>query len=159
MVQKKQNTFVEMTEETIQDCLNKLTENIKPIWGNLTPQRMIEHLEYTYKIASGEIQDFEINTPEKYLEKVHATLYNYEKMPRIHDFPLAKQSKIESVKYDGLEMAKTKMLEARQSYLNYFKENPEALTKNVVFGELNRYEWYLLERKHLNHHFEQFGLI
>ena len=29
----------------------------------------------------------------------------------------------------------------------------------MVFGELNRYEWYLLERKHLNHHFEQFGLI
>ena len=28
-----------------------------------------------------------------------------------------------------------------------------------VFGELNKYEWYLLERKHLNHHFEQFGLI
>ena len=112
MVQKKQNTFVEMTEETIQECLNKLTENIKPIWGNLTPQRMIEHLEYTYKIASGEIQDFEINTPEKYLEKVHATLYNYEKMPRIYDFPLAKQSKIESVKYDSLEMAKTKLLEA-----------------------------------------------
>jgi oxepin-CoA hydrolase/3-oxo-5,6-dehydrosuberyl-CoA semialdehyde dehydrogenase len=24
---------------------------------------------------------------------------------------------------------------------------------------LNRYESYLLERKHLNHHFEQFGLI
>lgn len=159
MVQKKQDIFVEMTKEAIQQCLNKLTENIKPIWGSLTPQRMIEHLEYTYKIASGEIQDFEINTPEKYLEKVHATLYNYEKMPRIYDFPLAKKSKIESVKYDSLEMAKTKMLEARESYLNYFKENPEAITKNVVFGELNRYEWYLLERKHLNHHFEQFNLL
>ena len=77
----------------------------------------------------------------------------------IYDFPLAKQSRIESVKYDSLEMAKTKLLEARQNYLNYFKENPEAITKSVVFGELNRYEWYLLERKHLNHHFEQFGLI
>ena len=35
----------------------------------------------------------------------------------------------------------------------------EAKLKNLVFGELNRYESYLLERKHLNHHFEQFGLI
>jgi oxepin-CoA hydrolase/3-oxo-5,6-dehydrosuberyl-CoA semialdehyde dehydrogenase len=33
----------------------------------MTPQHMIEHLEYTYKIASGEIQDFEIATPEKIL--------------------------------------------------------------------------------------------
>ena len=29
----------------------------------------------------------------------------------------------------------------------------------LVFGELNKYEWYLLERKHLNHHFNQFNLI
>jgi oxepin-CoA hydrolase/3-oxo-5,6-dehydrosuberyl-CoA semialdehyde dehydrogenase len=159
MVQKKQETFVEMATETIQKCLNKLTEDTKPKWGNLTPQLMIEHLEYTYRIASGEIQDFEINTPEKYLEKVHASLYNYEKLPREYDFPLAEKSEIENIKHESLEAAKSKMMEARQQYLDYFKENPEAITKNVVFGELNRYEWYLMERKHLNHHFEQFNLL
>ena len=42
---------------------------------------------------------------------------------------------------------------------DFFKENPEATTKNVVFGVLNKFEWYLLERKHLNHHFEQFNLL
>jgi oxepin-CoA hydrolase/3-oxo-5,6-dehydrosuberyl-CoA semialdehyde dehydrogenase len=61
--------------------------------------------------------------------------------------------------HPDLEAAKTAMLEARAHYLAYFKEHPEARTHNVVFGELNRFEWYLLERKHLNHHFEQFGLI
>ena len=50
-------------------------------------------------------------------------------------------------------------LEAREEYLTYFKENPDAIVQNVVFGELNKFEWYLLERKHLNHHFEQFNLI
>ena len=159
MVQKKQETFVEMTEETIQNCLDKLTEDSKPKWGSITPQRMIEHLEYTFRIASGEIQDFEISTPEKYLEKVHNSLYNYEKLPRKYDFPLAEKSEIEKNRYDNLEIAKEKLLQARQQYLEYFKENPDTITKNVVFGELNRYEWYLFERKHLNHHFEQFGLI
>ncbi|HKK12752.1 MAG TPA: MaoC/PaaZ C-terminal domain-containing protein, partial [Flavobacteriaceae bacterium] len=159
MVQKKQTTLVEMTEAKIRECLNKLTEKTKPQWGNLSPQRMIEHLEYTYRIASGEIQDFEISTPEKVLEKVHATLYNYEKMPRSYDFPLAERSEIDKIKHESLETAKNKMMEARQQYLDYFKVNPDAKTKNVVFGELNKYEWYLMERKHLNHHFEQFGLI
>ena len=125
----------------------------------MTPQHLVEHLEYTYRIASGEIQDFEINTPEKYLEKVHSSLYNYEKLPHKYDFPLAARSEIEKTRYENLEVAKTKLLEARKQYLEYFKENPETITKNVVFGELNRYEWYLMERKHLNHHFEQFGLI
>ncbi len=40
----------------------------------MTSQHMIEHLEFTYRIASGEIQDFEIVTPEKYLEKVQESL-------------------------------------------------------------------------------------
>ena len=159
MVQKKQTTFVEMTEEKIKDCLSKLDEKSKAKWGGLEPQTMVEHLEYSYRIASGEIQDFEVATPDKILEKVHATLYNYKKMPQGYDFPLAKESKITISLHDNLDVAKEKMLEARQEYLDYFKRNPEDRTKNPVFGELNRFEWYLLERKHLNHHFEQFGLI
>ena len=49
--------------------------------------------------------------------------------------------------------------ETRNEYLSYFKENPDAVLKNLVFGELNKYEWYLLERKHLNHHFNQFDVL
>jgi len=159
MVQKKQTTFVEMTTEKIDECLDKLSEESKPKWGDLNPQQMVEHLEYTYRIASGEIQDFEISTPDKILEKVHATLYNYEKMPRGYDFPLREKSAMHQLRHPDLETAKAKFKEARQEYLEYFKVNPDARTKNVVFGELNRFEWYLMERKHLNHHFEQFDLI
>jgi len=159
MVQKKQTVFAEMTSESIATYLNKLTEKSKPQWGSLKPQHMIEHLEYSYRIASGEIQDFEIATPEKILEKVHSTLYNYKKMPQEYDFPLAEKSEMEKLKHPDLAKAKEKMLEARATYLAYFKDNEEARTKNVVFGELNRFEWYLLERKHLNHHFKQFNLL
>jgi oxepin-CoA hydrolase / 3-oxo-5,6-dehydrosuberyl-CoA semialdehyde dehydrogenase len=159
MVQKKQTVFAEMTSENIAKYLKKLTEKSKPQWGSLTSQHMIEHLEYTYRIAVGEIQDFEITTPQKILEKVHATLYNYKKMPREYDFPLAEKSEIEKLKHPDLVKAKERMLEARAEYLAYFKENEDARTKNVVFGELNRFEWYLMERKHLNHHFEQFNLL
>ncbi|MCL4152698.1 UNVERIFIED_CONTAM: hypothetical protein GTU68_040318 [Idotea baltica] len=159
MVQKKQSTLVEMTEDKIQNCLNALSENAKPEWGIMTPQHMIEHLEYTYRIASGEIQDFEIATPEKILEKVHHSLYNYKPFPKGSDFPLLKKGELADLQHGNLSEAITKFVEARQDYLDYFKENPEALLNNLVFGEMNKYEWYLLERKHLNHHFEQFGLI
>lgn len=159
MVQKKQTNLVEMTDEAIEGALAKLNEDSKPTWGGLTPQEMIEHLEYTYRIASGEIQDFEVSTPEKILEKVHATLYNYEKMPRGFDFPLNEASRIKEHIHADLETAKAKLREAREDYLAFFKANPEVRTKNVVFGDLNKFEWYLLERKHLNHHFEQFDLL
>jgi len=159
MVQKKQDVFVEITNEKIQNCLSKLTVQSTPKWGTMSVQHMIEHLEYTYRIASGEIQDFEITTPEKILEKVHNTLYNFEQMPKNYDFPLATESKIKELKYENIEAAKVKLIEARQDYLNFFKKHPETKLKNAVFGEMNRYEWYLLERKHLNHHFKQFGVL
>ena len=159
MVQKKQETFVEMTEEKIQECLNKLKADAKPKWGIMTPQHMIEHLEYTYKIASGDIQDFEIATPEKILEKVHNSLYNYEKFPKNTSFPLLEKDKLDDLRHPDLAIAIEKFKEQREKYLEYFNENPDAILKNLVFGELNRYESYLLERKHLNHHFEQFGLF
>ncbi len=159
MVQKKQEVFVEMTEDKINDSLSKLTDNVKPKWGIMTPQHMIEHLEFTYKIASGEIQDFEVATPEKILEKVHASLYNYEKFPKNTHFPLLEKDKLEDLKHPDLATAIEKFKAQREKYLEYFKDRPDAKLNNMVFGELNRYEWYLLERKHLNHHFEQFGLI
>ncbi|WP_461598949.1 phenylacetic acid degradation bifunctional protein PaaZ [Winogradskyella sp.] len=159
MVQKKQETFVEMTDKKIEECLAKLTADAKPKWGIMTPQHMIEHLEYTYKIASGEIQDFEIATPEKILDKVHASLYNYDKFPQNSQFPQLEKDKLDDLKHPDLETAIEKFKEQRQKYLEFFKENPEAKLKNLVFGELNRYESYLLERKHLNHHFEQFNLL
>jgi oxepin-CoA hydrolase/3-oxo-5,6-dehydrosuberyl-CoA semialdehyde dehydrogenase len=159
MVEKKQETFVEMTSEKIIECLSYLSEDLKPKWGDINAQCMVEHLEYSYRIASGEIQDFDIATPEKILEKVHATLYDYKKMPHDYDFPLAEKCDINNPKHESLAIAKEKMQEARKRFVAFFNENPEARTNNPVFGALNKYEWYLLERKHLNHHFEQFGLL
>lgn len=159
MVQKKQETFVEMTDEKIQDCLSQLKAETKPKWGIMSPQHMLEHLEYTYKIASGEIQDFEVATPEKILEKVHNSLYNYDKFPKNTKFPQLENDKLDDLKYPDLTTAIENFKVQREAYKTYFKAHPEAKLKNIVFGELNRYEWYLLERKHLNHHFEQFGLL
>lgn len=159
MVQKKQTTFTEINEDVITSALAKLEEDTKPAWGSMKPQHMLEHLETSYRIASGELQDFEIATPEKYLEDTRATLWNYEAMPKNFNFPLYEEGKLPDLQHETLAEAKEKLKESRKEYLEFFKKNPEAITKNAVFGELTKYEWELLERKHLNHHFEQFGLL
>ncbi|TXK73999.1 phenylacetic acid degradation bifunctional protein PaaZ [Mesonia sp. HuA40] len=159
MVQKKQTTFTEITEEVIDSALAKLNEDTQPVWGEMRPQHMVEHLETSYRIASGEIQDFEIATPEKYLDDTRATLWNYKKMPKNYNFPLYKEGELPTLKHASLTEAKEKMKEARKAYIDFFKKNPKATNKNAVFGELTKYEWELLERKHLNHHFEQFKLF
>ena len=159
MVQKKQDVLTEMTEDKINACLSALKEDTKSKWGMMTPQHMMEHLEYTYKIASGEIQDFEIATPSTILDKVHNSLWNYDKFPKNSQFPQLEKDTLEPLKHPDLATAIEKFKAQREKYIAFFKENPEAKLKNLVFGELNKYESYLLERKHLNHHFEQFGLL
>ncbi|MBF4986536.1 phenylacetic acid degradation bifunctional protein PaaZ, partial [Nonlabens mediterrranea] len=117
MVEKKQTVFPEITESYIKSAFAKLEANAKPNWGTMTPQHMVEHLEMSYRIASGEIQDFEVATPDEYLEKVAATLWNYDKMPQNHKMPLMKQDgTLEDLIHEDLETAKTKMLEARNEY-------------------------------------------
>jgi len=148
-----------MTDSKIEECLSKLTEDTKASWGKMTPQHMIEHLENSYWVASGKFQDFEIATPEKHIDKVASTLWNYEKMPQNYEMPLLKKGEVEDLKHASLEIAKKKFWEAKETYETFYKQNPKATTKNPVFGYLTKYEWYLQVRKHLNHHFEQFGLL
>ena len=159
MVQKKQNVFHDIDREFLELKLRELTPEHQPKWGTMTPQHMVEHLEFSFKIAVGEIQDFDIATPEEHLEKVQETLYNYEKMPREYKHPLLKEDKLEPLEHENLEEAKKALLDAYDRFVVFFRENPDAVTKNAVFGELNHFEWKLLNRKHINHHFEQFGLI
>ncbi len=159
MVQKKQTTFTEITDAIFEKALNSLTEETQPAWGIMTPQHMVEHLEDSYRIAAGEIQDFEIATPEDKLEMVQETLWNYQPMPKNFNFPFYKEGELFKLKHEDLATAKQKLKEAKAQYENYFQEHPEAITKNAVFGELNKFEWKLLHRKHINHHFDQFGLL
>ncbi|WP_430968638.1 phenylacetic acid degradation bifunctional protein PaaZ [Spongiimicrobium sp. 2-473A-2-J] len=156
MVQKK-NPFAVINKKSIPAYLKKLTEDAKPEWGSASAQRMVEHLEFSLRIASGEIQDFEITTPEDILEKVHDSLYNHRPMPKHYDFPLADRTK--NLIHPDLETAKVKLLEAYDEFEAYFKEHPQATTTHVVFGVLNKFEWDLVHTKHLNHHFSQFGLL
>ncbi len=157
LVQKK-SPFVEMDRDKISTLLQSLTENTKPKWGLMTAQHLVEHLDFFTRMAYNEIEA-PISTPEDKIEKYQDTLWDYKEMPIEFKHPMLNKDTTESLRYESLEKAKEAYLEAYDNYTNFFKDNPDALTANPIFGMLGKYEWYLLNRKHLNHHFKQFGLI
>jgi oxepin-CoA hydrolase/3-oxo-5,6-dehydrosuberyl-CoA semialdehyde dehydrogenase len=157
MVQKR-SPFAEINANSIPKYLAKLTEDAKPFWGTMTAQEMVEHLEYSLLVAYA-IQDFEIETPEKILEKVHESIYTHTPMPKNYKAPKVLEDRVKELRYENLAEAKTKLLEAYDAFTTYFKENPETTTKNAVFGILDKFEWDLVHTKHFNHHFEQFGIL
>ena len=120
---------------------------------------MVEHMEFSLRIAAGEIQDFEFSTPAEHIEKYHDSVYNFKAMPRDFKHPLMSKESLEPLRHSDLKTAKAKLLEAWDAFDAYFKANPDATTKNAVFGMLDKFEWDLLNIKHFNHHFEQFDIL
>ncbi|WP_378186609.1 phenylacetic acid degradation bifunctional protein PaaZ [Aquimarina sp. W85] len=158
MVQKK-SPFIHIDRSNITKYLDKLNESSVPQWGLMSAQHMVEHFEKSFKMAAGSYQDFEIATPEQYLDRVREMVFNHEPMPKGHKHPLMKEDELDPLTHVDLKTAKERLLEAYDAYIAYFKENPEAVTKNAVFGMMNRFEWDLLNVKHFNHHFTQFNLL
>lgn len=157
MVAKK-SPFVNITRANVSDYLNKLKPESKAEWGSMTPQHMVEHMEYCFQLATGKIEA-KIETPEEHWEKFQDSLYNYRKMPKDYKHPMLKKDGNEELRFESLEAAKEALLKSWDEFEEFFKENPEAKTANATFGMLSKDDWDLLNIKHFNHHFEQFNLL
>lgn len=157
MVQKK-SPFLDFNKAKVAKALDKLTEAHTPKWGILTPQHMVEHLEFFIQMAMGKVET-EIITPEKRIERFKESLFNYRAMPRSFDHPLLKEKELEVLRFGNLAEAKAALLTAIDDYETFFKENPGIETPNTVFGMLDKQLWDLMNRKHFHHHFSQFGLV
>ena len=157
MVQKK-CPFNEIDKAYIENKISQLSADTQPKWGIMTAQHMIEHMEYMYDLAMGKI-DTKIITPEKHLEKYEDSLWNYREMPEKVNHPNLKVGETEPLRHASYEEAKLALLNAYDAYQEFFAENPGIKTKNTVFGNLDKFHWDLLSRKHFHHHFKQFGLV
>ncbi|MBX2874658.1 MAG: phenylacetic acid degradation bifunctional protein PaaZ [Saprospiraceae bacterium] len=157
MVQKK-CPFMAFDKATVRKALDKLTEEHTAEWGILTPQHMVEHLEFFMQMAIGKVET-EIITPANRIPRFQESLFNYRAMHRSFDHPLLKEKELEDLRFDSLETAKTALLSVLDEYEAFFKENPGVETPNTIFGMLDKQLWDLMNRKHFHHHFSQFGLI
>ena len=157
MVAKK-SPFADINRKNVEDYLNKLTEDTKANWGIMTPQHMLEHLTGSFETAVNKYK-LDVVTPEEQVEKYMDSLFNYRAMPKNFEMPLLKKGEQEQLRFENLVEAKKVFLEAWDNFELYYKENPEAVANNPVFGPLDKDHWDLLNRKHLHHHFEQFSLI
>jgi len=154
MVQKK-SPFMEFTRENISAALVNLTAETPAEWGELTPQHMVEHLETQLKLVTG-TDERTISTPPEMLEAFTESLYNFRKFPKGTKAPYPVGG---DYKHESLEAAKAALLKTYDDMQDFFKENPDFTSIHPVFGDLDKFLWNLMSRKHFTHHFEQFGLV
>ena len=123
--------------------LDTLKADSKPQWGEMSAQRMVEHLTDTIKIASGKVK-FPLVVPEDKIEKMIGFLDSDKPMARNIEVSFAK--KTEDLRNEEIELAIDD------------SEDPNRTELHPYYGNLNYEQWCKLNAKHLKHHFEQFGI-
>lgn len=137
--------------------LAELTTDHSAAWGKMTPQHMVEHLIITFKMSIGKI-NIPIITKEEDWPKTKAYLMKDSPMRRNVSSPVGNNDLL-PLRFPDLESAKAKLLQERDSFLQFVKEQPDFLANHPFGGPMNAEEWLLFHRKHFKHHFIQFGLI
>ncbi|NAW51490.1 phenylacetic acid degradation bifunctional protein PaaZ [Elizabethkingia argentiflava] len=152
--------FIDLDLKKIASILNCLQEEISPLWGEMTSQHMLEHLEKTILISTGEPEVEKCFSSQIQIETYQDSLYNHQKFPRDFWIPgLPTKGNLPSLVHASFEQAKESFMEQLKRMIIYYKENPQAEHLHPLFGKLNKEMWELCHRKHFTHHFEQFGLI
>jgi len=139
---------------TVISKLKQLTPNQKPLWGIMTPQHMVEHLVGSWRISNGRVQ-----LPEKPVdESKKAFLYNNMPYPKnIQNAALG--NGLAPLRKTDLQAAILQLNDEINAFFNYHDENPTAIFFHPAYGNLNKNEWLLFQKKHCTHHLTQFNLL
>jgi len=139
------------------EALGTLNSDQKPVWGKMTPQHMVEHLILAVKMGNGKLKLECINPPDK-LPTLKKFLMSDRPMPKGFVNPATGSDNL-PLNFSSLSEAICNLESEVDDYHRFFRENPNAKTMNVTFGELNKTEWDQFHKKHFTHHLEQFGLL
>lgn len=144
-------------QHTFPLLLKRLKGDEKPVWGKMNPQQMVEHMADSFRQANPE-QYVPVVTPSEQLPAFKAFIMTEKEFrPNTKNRILGDEPA--PVRHENLAAAITDLEKAIEEFAGYFISNPEKITTNPVFGDLNLSEWVQLLHKHAMHHLKQFSLF
>ena len=143
----------EITEEVI-ERVNKLTDNSKPNWGEMTVSQMLAHCCVTYEMVYTDKH----KKPNSFLKMMLKFLV---KKKVVSDISYSKNGKtapqfiIKETKNFEIEKKRLidYMIKTQELGEEYFDGK-----ESHSFGKLSKTEWNNMFYKHLDHHLTQFGV-
>jgi hypothetical protein len=143
----------------LKSLLSQLTENAQPLWGNMKPQNMIEHLSKVLQYTNGKKEIAQRTTEEEGLRAKQAFIYSDVPMSMGLKSPLLPAEGPIPFEFSSLEEAKQQLYEELDDFESYHASHPDAVFVQPRLGKLNHKEWVVFHNKHFTHHFKQFGLV
>ena len=144
-----------MSFEDLLIGLNKLTPSQQPVWGEMSSQRMVEHLSEMLRMAQGTTL-FTLSIPEDKVAKMQDFLYSDKEMAKNIAVDIAPADR--ELRNDELELAIDEFTEEWINFIDFFEATPGVKTMHPFYGYLDFDLWMLMHKKHFYHHFKQFQL-
>jgi len=140
------------------ELISTLHEDSDKLWGNMTPQHMVEHIAIGFDWALGE-SEIPMLTPEEKIPAYQAFLRKDKPFKPMTKAPFLDSEELPDLEHPNLETAKKVLGNKIEAAFEDFKNNPELQVHHPIFGTMGYELWLLFQVKHLNHHCIQFGLM
>ena len=148
------NTFDASVKEDNLNRLEKLTASTTPKWGTMNAPQVLAHLNVAYKMALNE--NTKINRGFK---RFIISLLAKKQVVSEKPYPKNGRTAPEFIIADERDFEKEKALLISNINEVFTKGKTHFEGKeSASFGPLSEKEWSNLFQKHLDHHFEQFGV-
>jgi hypothetical protein len=147
--------FIEPNIEVILSLLSKLEDGSKPLWGEMSAQRMVEHLADALKVSNGKLK-VEMAVSEDKLDRMVSFL--------LSDKPMAKNIEVYfagknvPLRHEEMDLAIDEVVEEWIDFEELFASQDGLKISHPYYGPLDFEQWLRLHAKHFTHHFEQFGV-
>jgi preprotein translocase subunit SecA len=149
-------SFIETDLSTFLEVFKNLDASTKPLWGNMSAQRMVEHLTDGINMSRG-IGDHQLTVPAEKAEQLKQFLHTDKPMAQNIQVPFALPNT--ALRNADLDDA---IDEFTITWVDYEEEQelePEKQAIHPFYGNLTLEEWLKVHAKHFTHHFKQFGLM
>lgn len=147
----------EFLTKTVPFKLKPLKADQKPLWGGMTAQHMVEHLELIL-VSTTVISQMAKAEPSEFQRGALGMLYSSAPMPRHLENPIYKDG-LPVFAHANLEVAKAKLVEKIALFCKVYDAKPNATYYHPFFSSLEFDGLLLFHYKHFTHHFTQFGLF
>ncbi len=138
--------------------LQRLDPATKPLWGKMNVQQMIEHFAGdALRNANGRLKIDSIITPPENLKRFREFMMSNKPFKENTMNPLMGEEPA-PLHYKTLQGAIGALQQELIYFFEAFEKNPDLITRNPFFGDLNFEQNVHLLYKHALHHLRQFGV-
>ena len=149
-------------ENFLRTRLVKYLQQLDPFtpqrWGKMNVQQMIEHFAGdAVRNASGRLRIDKIITPPEKLEPMREFLMSDKPFKENTKNPLMAEEP-QPLRFNTVQAAIGAMQQELIYFFEVFAKDPQLVTRNPFFGDLNFEQNVQLLYKHAIHHLRQFGV-